>query len=566
MGAPRLWAPQAEHVELVVGDTAAACERDGEHWRAPYEPEPGTPYRFRVDGVEIPDPRSIAQPDGVHGPSERVARPRPGVDGPDGVLDRAVIYELHVGTFSEAGTFLGVTEHLDHLVTLGVTHVELMPVAAFDGRVGWGYDGVAPFATHPDYGTASDLAHLVDECHRRGLQVLLDVVFNHLGPSGNHLGVSGPYFTDRYRTPWGDAVNLDGPWSDGVRRYFCDAALFWLDEVGLDGLRLDAVHALFDNSAYTFLEQLADEVRAMSARHGRRRLLIAESDRGDPRIVVGSPVGPGLDAVWSDDLHHTLHVALTGERSGYYSDVGPGDLELALTVAQTHQGRYSPHRRRHVGRNVSGTLSSSFVVSLQNHDQIGNRAGGERIHHLVGVDRSAAAAALVLLSPFSVLIFQGEEWAASTPFPYFADHAGELGEAVRRGRTAEFAAFGWAEDEVADPQDPATSGSAQLDWTEISHCEHAEVLSWYRSLIELRRTHPALSAVPVPAADQHCERIGDVVRVDRGQLTVLCNLGPVTAERITAPAGDEVLVRGEVRASHGTMELGPGSVMVLDRR
>ena len=441
-----------------------------------------------------------------------------------------------------------------------------MPVAAFDGRVGWGYDGVAPFATHPPYGSASDLSQLVDECHRRGLQVLLDVVFNHLGPSGNYLGVSGPYFTDRYGTPWGDAVNLDGPFSDGVRRYFCDAALFWLEDVGVDGLRLDAVHALFDNSAYTFLEQLADEVRELEVRSGRRRLLIAESDRGDPRIVVGAPVGPGLDAVWSDDLHHALHVALTGERSGYYCDVAPGDLELALTRAQTHQGRYSPHRQRHVGRDVTGTDSAAFVVSLQNHDQVGNRAGGERLHHLVGAERTAAAAALVLLSPFSVLVFQGEEWAATSPFPYFADHAGELGEAVRRGRIAEFAGFGWAEDAVADPQDPGTFDRARLDWSESTQGIHASTLEWYRSLIELRRSHPDLAADAIPVPRHSCARSGDVVRVDRGALSVVCNLGAEAAAQVQLPAGDEVLRRGSIDRTGATAELAPGAVLVVDRR
>ncbi len=564
-GVPWLWAPSADRVELDLDGTTVACRRDGERWISPRPLPTGTRYRFVVDGAVVPDPRSIARPAGVHGPSVWVDPPRPTAAGPLATLDRAVIYELHVGTFSSTGTFRGAVDHLDHLVDLGVTHVELMPVAAFDGQVGWGYDGVAPFATHPEYGTADDLAILVDECHGRGLQVLLDVVFNHLGPSGNHLGATAPYFTDRYRTPWGDAVNLDGEWSDGVRRFFCDVALFWLDDVGIDGLRLDAVHALFDTSAYTFLEQLADEVRALGERSGRPRLLIAESDRGDPRVVAGAPVGPGLDAVWSDDLHHALHVALTGEHDGYYADVEPGDLELALTVAQTHQHRYSPNRRRHVGRDVTGTRSSAFVVSLQNHDQVGNRAGGERIHHLVGTDRSAAAAALVLLSPFTVMVFQGEEWAASSPFPYFADHQGELGEAVRRGRIAEFAAFGWDATEVADPQDRATFERARLDWGELGRVSHAEMLAWYRSLIELRRTHPDLSPRRIPVVEHRSERRGDVVRVDRGALSVVCNLGSDDSRRVQLPDGQVLLRRGELRPDRGGARLASGAVVVVDR-
>jgi maltooligosyltrehalose trehalohydrolase len=521
---PWLWAPGATTVQLELPgtpDRTFACRRQGEHWVAPEPLDVGQPYRFVVDGTAVPDPRSRAQPDGVHGASVWVPvgpRRLGSTTADTAPMARSTTYELHVGTFSPAGTFVGAIEHLDHLVELGVTHVELMPVAAFDGRHGWGYDGVDLFAPHPRYGTEAELRKLVEQCHARGLSVLVDVVLNHLGPSGNHLAVSGPYFTDRYRTPWGDALNLDGPGADGVRRFLLDAAAHWLEDLDVDGLRLDAVHELVDSSAVHLLEELAVEVDRIARRSGRPRLLVAESDRNDPRLVAAAPFGPGLDALWSDDLHHCLHVELTSEHDGYYQDVQPGDLAAVLARAQLHEGRWSPNRRRSVGRSVAGTTSERFVVALQNHDQVGNRAGGERLHHLVGVDRVAAAAALVVLSPFSLLVFQGEEWAASTPFPYFSDHEGALGEAVRRGRRAEFAAFGWPEDQVLDPQDPSTFAAAVLRWEELDDEPHRSMLDWYRSLLRLRATHPALGPVALPAPHEVALHDGTVA-VRRDTLT-----------------------------------------------
>jgi maltooligosyltrehalose trehalohydrolase len=558
---PEIWAPDAESVELELDGARVRCDRSGEHWRSSRDLRTGERYRFVVDGTVVPDPRSRSQPDGVHGPSV-VTDPLPPAATPTTVgLERAVIYELHVGTFSEPGTFRGAVAHLDHLVSLGVSHVELMPVAAFDGEFGWGYDGVCLYAPHPVYGTVEDLRHLVDECHRRGLAVLLDVVYNHLGPSGNYLPVSGPYFTDRYSTPWGDAVNLDGPGSDGVRSHLIGNALYWLEEVGFDGLRLDAVHELFDTSAVTLLEQLRAAVTALEHRVGRQFVLVAESDRNDPRIVSPAPAGTGLDGVWADDLHHILHVALTGERQGYYEDYHADDLPLGLLEACVYQQRYSPHRRRHVGRNVEGTRSSAFVAALQNHDQIGNRAGGERLHHLVGPDQCAAAAALVQLSPFTALLFQGEEWAASSPFPYFSDHSGELGEAVRRGRRHEFAAFGWAEEDVVDPQDRATFESARLRWDELDRPVHREMLEWYRQLLALRREHPALGPATLPVPGHRCSAQGGLVVVDRGSLRVVANLRDEPAR--VSPS----VLRGEVLLSRGESGpgfLGGGASMVID--
>ncbi len=567
---PWLWAPDAILVGIELGGPGAAqhdCRRDGEHWIPTRALEPGERYRFVVDGTAVPDPRSRRQPDGVHGASAWIP-PGPVAEHRSVVhersLARSVTYELHIGTFSPAGTFVGAIEQLDHLVDLGVTHVELMPVAAFDGRFGWGYDGVDLFAPHPAYGSEADLHALVAACHDRGLAVIVDVVLNHLGPSGNRLGTCGPYFTDRYHTPWGDAVNLDGPGSDGVRRFLMDAAQHWLEDLDADGLRLDAVHALYDTSAVPLLEQLAEEVAALGRRTGRPRLLVAESDRNDPRLVAPPPAGPGLDGMWADDLHHCLHVELTGERLGYYGDVGRDDLALALVGGLTHQGRWSPHRRRSVGRSVEGTGSERLVVALQNHDQVGNRARGERLPDLVGVDRAAAAAALVLLSPFSALLFQGEEWAASTPFPYMSDHSGDLGEAVRRGRRAEFAAFGWSEDQVTDPQDPATFHSAVLRWGEVAAAPHREVLDWYRSLIALRARHESLAPVLLPARPE--VRVRDhVVAVQRGSLTVLANLGSSAVRDAPRPAGDVVLSRLGPRAHGDVADLEPGGVVVVDR-
>ncbi len=571
---PGLWAPDATTVEIETPEARQPCVRVGETWASPVQVDPGARYRFVVDGVEVPDPRSRAQPDGVHGWSTVPEQIRQATGRVPTALDRAVIYEIHIGTFSAAGTFRGAIEHLDHLAGLGVTHVEVMPVGAFDGEFGWGYDGVDLFAPHPSYGSVADMAAFVDACHERDMAVVLDVVYNHLGPSGNYLAVSGPYFTDRYSTPWGDAVNLDGPGSDGVRNFIIDNALYWLGEVGVDGLRLDAVHALFDTSELPLLEELSERVRELGRRTGHEYLLIAESEGSDPRLMQAPPCGPGLDGVWSDDLHHCLHVALTGETQGYYEDYRPDDLATALTSAVVYQGRYSPHRRRRVGRSVEGTGSSAFVVSLQNHDQVGNRAAGERLHQLVGVDRTCAAAALVLLSPFTCLLFQGEDWASSSPFPYFSDHGGELGEAVRRGRIAEFAAFGWDERAVADPEARATADRAKLHWAERSSGAHADVSEWYRQLIDLRRSHPAFAPGALPLAQQSCEVHGGVVVVQRGTLRIVANLAeeaqeipPREADGITGTTldGNLILERGVLYVDQGSVaRLNSGGVLVIE--
>jgi len=566
----RVWAPRARAVACVAGDRRwEATPLPGGWWETP-APAPGSDYAFSLDGGEpLPDPRSRWQPRGVHGPSRAVdvsafVWTDEGFRAPP--LASAILYELHVGTFSPEGTFDGAAARLDHLVDLGVTHVALMPVAAFPGARGWGYDGVALYAAHEPYGGPSGLARLVDACHRRGLAVVLDVVYNHLGPDGNYLGRFGPYFTDRYHTPWGDAVNLDGPGSDEVRRFLCDNALMWLRDYHIDGLRLDAIHAIFDGSATHFLEQLAVDVAALAAATGRPLVLIAESDRNDPRLVRPREAGGlGLDAQWSDDFHHALHAVLTGERTGYYEDFGAlADVARALTGAYVYDGRYSRHRGRVHGRPAAGLSGHRFLGYLQTHDQIGNRARGERIGHLIGPRLARAAAALLLTAPFPPQLFQGEEWGASAPFQYFTDHTPpDLAEAVRRGRRREFAAFGWKPEDIPDPQDESTFARSRLDWDERGREPHTATLEWYRALIRLRRATPDLLDGRIDQVTVGFDEAG-WIRVERGRVTVVANLAaqPVSLPR---PAGQQVLASELPVEDAETLTLAPQSAVLLMR-
>ena len=443
-----VWAPNTRIMELESLGRVFAMAGRGDGWWSADIPEivHGTDYAFRLDGEgPFPDPRSPWQPEGPHGPSRWVEHGR--FDWTDSSfrqspLASALIYELHTGAFTRAGTFDSAIERLGHLVDLGVTHVELMPVAEFCGERGWGYDGVDLYAPHHAYGGPDGLKRLVDACHARGLAVLLDVVYNHLGPSGNYLGRFGPYFTDRYATPWGGAVNLDGAGSDEVRRFFIDNALSWMRDYHIDGLRIDAVHAILDTSATHFLEQLAEETKELEAALGRQLVLIAESDLNDPRVVRPREIGGyGIDAQWNEDFHHSLHTLLTGECNGYYCDFGTlGDLAKVLTNVFAYDGRRSAYRKRAHGRAATGLSGHRFVACLQNHDQTGNRALGERTSALLSIARLKIGAALLMTSPFVPMLFQGEEWGASTPFLYFTDHCDPaLGEAVRQGRKHEFA-------------------------------------------------------------------------------------------------------------------------------
>jgi maltooligosyltrehalose trehalohydrolase len=558
-----VWAPAAERVEVVVDRARHEMSRGGRGWwSARVEGSgPGSDYGFSLDrGDPLPDPRSGWQPNGVHGPSRVVDhstyewgdtgwRGRP--------LASAVIYELHAGTFTPEGTFDAIVPRLDHLVRLGVTHVELLPVAQFPGDRGWGYDGVDLFAPHEAYGGPDGLKRLVDACHARGLGVILDVVYNHLGPVGNYLGSYGPYFTDRYATPWGRAVNFDGPGSPEVRCFFVDNALTWLRDYHCDGLRLDAVHAILDASAIHVLEEMQLRVEELAAHLDRDLFLIAESDLNDPRVVNRREAGGyGLAAQWSDDFHHALHSVLTGETDGYYADFGKiGHLATALREAFVHAGTYSDYRGRIHGRRATGLPGYRFLGYLQNHDQVGNRAVGERSSALMSAGLLRTGAALVLTSPFVPLLFMGEEWGATTPFLYFTSHDDpELGRAVAEGRRREFAAFGWDPRAIPDPQDPATFERSKLDWSEPEEQPHADLLDWHRRLIALRREWPELTDGRLDRVDVSFDEAARWLTMSRGRITVACNFGageadvPVDARRrsrVLLTSGKEPGGRGD---------------------
>jgi maltooligosyltrehalose trehalohydrolase len=571
----RVWAPKARTVDLDLSGKVRSMNLLGGGWWAVdvAEATPGTDYGFRVDdGPTLPDPRSPWQPQGVHGPSRTVdhAGFRWSDRGWRGMhLPSAVLYELHVGTFSPEGTFDGAIKRLQHLVDLGVTAVELMPVAQFSGDRNWGYDGVNLFAPHDGYGGPAGLKRFVDACHQRGLGVVLDVVYNHLGPEGNVLPRFGPYFTDFYSTPWGSAVNFDRRGSHEVRRFVIDNALMWLRDYHIDALRLDAVHAIIDTSAVHVLEQLAVEVDELAAEVARPLWLIAESDLNDPRVIRARDAGGfGIHAQWSDDIHHALHAVLTGETNGYYEDFGSlDDVADALEEAWIYAGRYSRHRDRVHGRPHGGQPGWKFVAYLQNHDQVGNRAVGDRIHHAIPLERVKVGAALYLLSAFVPMVFQGEEWAASSPFQYFTGHEDpELGRAVAQGRRSEFAAFGWRAEDVPDPQDHGTFERSKLQWKELRRGSHASMLDWYRALIALRRSTPDLADGRIDLVRVTEDEDAMTLVVERGSITTVANLG-ADEQKVDLPDGRGATV---LLASGAGIEVGarsvtlpPNSVVIL---
>lgn len=501
----RVWAPGASRVELQIerpGRELAPMQRsEAGYWERTEDSAPaGTRYRYRVDGGSPrPDPASRFQPEGVHGPSEVIDAAFGWTDqgwtAPP--LDRCVLYELHVGVFTPEGTFDAIVPRLEELRELGVTLIELMPVAQFPGARNWGYDGVFPFAAQNSYGGPDGLRRLVDACHGRGIGVAMDVVYNHLGPEGNYLAEFGPYFTGRHRTPWGPAINFDGPASDEVRRYFIENALAWVRDFHMDALRLDAVHGIFDSSAYPFLEELADAVRALAARLGRRVHVIAESDANDPRLIRPKCAGGyGLDAQWADGFHHALRVLMTGEREGYFQDYGElRHLAKAFEEGFVYTGEYSTFRGRRHGAPARDVSAERFVVCSQNHDQAGNRMLGERLASLVRYEDLKLAAAAVILSPHTPLLFMGEEYGEPAPFLYFVSHSDpDLVEAVRRGRAQEFAAFSWR-GEPPDPQAEETFLRSKLDSTLRGRERHAQLLAYYKELLRLRREVSALASL-----------------------------------------------------------------------
>lgn len=500
----RVWAPKHERVTVRLHDSpgrriALARDKCGYHVAAVDDIQPNSRYTYVLsDELERPDPASRAQPDGVHGASAIVDTRYNWTDHDFAhpPLDEQVIYELHVGVFTEQGTFHAVIERLDDLIDLGVTTLQIMPVAQFPGSRNWGYDGVGLFAAQNSYGGLVGLQQLVNACHVRGLSVFLDVVYNHLGPEGNYLRDFGPYFTHQYSTPWGDALNFDGPESDHVRRFFIDNALFWIEDCHIDGLRLDAVHAIVDNAPLPFIEELATTVHHRAVELGRRVHVIAESAANDARLLRPARAGGfGMDAQWNDDFHHVVHVLLTGESDGYYVSYRPDEhLPKLFSDGYAYTGEYSPfHRRRH-GRPSRDIPYDRFIVFTQNHDQVGNRMLGERLSTLAGADAARFAASIVLLSPFVPMLFMGEEYAEAAPFLYFVDHSDlDLIDAVRRGRQAEFESFAW-KGAPPDPADQETFNRSRLDWSLRDEPTHAPLLALYRDLIQLRRTHPAMAA------------------------------------------------------------------------
>jgi maltooligosyltrehalose trehalohydrolase len=499
-----VWAPKAKQLSVRIFSDASQYDRPLECrepgvWRGEVPGVgAGTLYKYLLDGRDFPDPVSRFQPRGVHGPSQVVA--------PDdfawtdagwtgiAMADHA-IYELHVGTFTEAGTFDAVIERLPALRELGVTSIEIMPVAEFPGGRNWGYDGAYQYAPQSTYGGPEGLRRLVDAAHAEGLAVILDVVYNHFGPEGNYISEFGPYFTEVYKTPWGSAVNFDGAQSDEVRRFFVDNARYWVTEFHIDALRLDAIHGIFDFGAHHVLRAIEEAVREQAKRLGRRVQVIGESDLNDPTVVRPPERGGyGLDGQWSDDFHHAVHATLTGERTGYYADFDGGVPMIAKAMADRfiYDGRYSRHRKRTHGAPVTDVSAEHFVIALQNHDQVGNRAAGERLSTLIDFDRQKLAAALLLLSPYVPLLFMGEEYGETNPFQYFISHGDrELMDSVRTGRHKEFEAFGWGDD-VPDPGAEETFLRSRLDWKRRCAPGHRELRALYTELLHLRRSEPAL--------------------------------------------------------------------------
>src|SRR5450631_1607011 len=579
-----VWAPHAARVRVAIAQpdepiqqpavTADLEPAPGGWWRADVaEALPGRDYGFLLDDDEqvLPDPRSRWQPHGVHEPSRFYCddfawtdTDWPGHDLPD-----SVIYELHVGTFTAAGTFDAVIERLDYLVELGVTHVEILPVNDFNGEWNWGYDGVLWFAVHEAYGGPDGLKRLVDACHGAGLAVVLDVVYNHLGPSGNYLPRYGPYFKTGHNT-WGELVNLDGESAGPVREYILDNALMWLSEFHVDALRLDAVHALQDSSDTHLLAELSARVKALSVETGRPLVLVAESDLNDPIMFSDRTLGGyGLDGQWNDDVHHALHALLSGEQHAYYSDFGSlSVLAKVLTRAFFHDGTYSSFRGANHGKPVDTehTPGYRFVVCLQNHDQVGNRAAGDRLPQITSPGMLKVGATLLLTSPFTPMLWMGEAWAASTPWPVFTSHPEpELAEATTSGRIDEFAEHGWDADDVVSPQDPAAFTGAKLRWSERDEPEHAVILALYRQLLRLRREQPDLADSRLDRVEVDFDEDAKWIIVHRGAFEVAANLAD-HAQPLPVTSGD-VLFGPEpdlqVEALQITLPAQPAAIICL---
>ena len=553
-----VWAPTAQQMRVTIdGDIHSMRETGDGWWESPVPASPGARYGYLIDDSTdpLPDPRSPRQPDGVHGLSQ-VHEIDPDIwsdsDWQGRPVAGAVIYELHVGTFTPDGTLDSAIAKLDHLVDIGVDFVELMPVNTFNGTHNWGYDGVGWYAVQETYGGPDALARFVNACHLRGLGVIIDAVYNHLGPSGNYLPNYGPYLTEG-ATSWGQSVNLDEADSDEVREFILGSALRWLEVFHVDGLRLDAVHALVDRTALNLLEEMQMRTDALSHRVGRPLSLIAESDLNDPKLITSrNDGGYGLAAQWSDDGHHAIHTTVSGERQGYYADFGSLEcLSKVLREGFFHALTYSSFRGRRHGRpiNHQRVVTTSLVVYTCNHDQIGNRAIGDRPSHYLDPGQLAVKAALVLTSPFTPMLFMGEEWAASTPFQFFTSHPEpELGEATANGRKAEFAEHGWDAADVPDPQDPETFSRSKLNWDELAEQPHAALLGFYRDLITLRKSQLEYSDDDFDSVAIDFDESNTWFAMHRGALSTIVTLTEAPAE---PPFSGTVLLAFENGVSDG---------------
>jgi len=574
----RVWAPKPDLVRLDVdGRVHPMTRSDDGWWHAEVDidagAEPRARYGFLLDDDEtvLPDPRSPRQPDGVQersqlwDPAEAAWTDGDWAGRP---VEGAVIYELHLGTFTAAGTFDAAADKLDYLVDLGVDFVELMPVNSFAGTHGWGYDGVLWYSVHEPYGGPDGLVRFVDACHARGLGVLIDAVFNHLGPSGNHLPKFGPYLSSA-SNPWGEGINIADAYSNEVRRYIVGCALRWMRDFHADGLRLDAVHALVDTTAIHILEEIATETDWLSSELGRPLSLIAESDRNDPRLITPRGRGGyGLSAQWADDVHHAIHAAVSGERQGYYADFGSlATLAQTLRHGYFHAATYSSFRHRRHGRPLdttegSGIPATRLVAYTCTHDQVGNRALGDRPSQNLTGGQLAIKAALALGSPYTAMLFMGEEYAASTPFQFFSSHPEpELARATAEGRKAEFAEHGWDADDIPDPQDPQTFLRSKLNWDEVDSGEHARLRRLYRDLIALRRNDPDMADPWLDHLTVDHDEEQRWITMYRGRLRIVCNLG---AEPVRVPvAGDVVLTWGHPTVDSDSTVLEGHSVAIL---
>ncbi len=566
-----VWAPKPELVRLDVEGVLHRMERsvDG-WWRATVDTAPDARYGFVLndDPKVLPDPRSPRQPDGVHARSQLWEPAEDRVDWAGKSVEGAVIYELHVGTFTAAGTFESAIEKLDYLVDLGIDVVELMPVNSFSGSHGWGYDGVLWYSVHEPYGGPDGLIRFIDACHARGLGVLIDAVYNHLGPSGNYLPSFGPYLSSA-SNPWGEGINIADPGSDEVRRYIIKSALRWMRDFGADGLRLDAVHALVDTTAIHILEELSAETDALATQLGHPLSLVAESDLNDPRLITARESGGyGLTAQWDDDIHHAIHAAVSGERQGYYADFGSlTTLAQTLRAGFFHAATYSSFRGRRHGRPLdttakSGIPATRLLAYTCTHDQVGNRALGDRPSQNLTFGQLAIKAALILVSPYTAMLFMGEEWGSSHPFQFFSSHPEpELARATAEGRKAEFAEHGWNADDIPDPQDPRTFQRSKLDWDEVGVGEHARLHDFYRDLIALRHSEPDLGDPWLEHLRVDYDEEQRWIIMQRGRLALACNLN---TEPVTVPThGEVVLAWGSPTTGDTTTELPAHSLAIL---